>query len=264
MKLTIKFFLAILISIICLYAACKKTTSTVINNNAISLSSQVAVNLYKVLAGKFGGATINGGKVFSHNNLTINALNSLCGYRVDTIYSYKTILGDTTQLYVGHYKFIYTCSANTVDGYITVDSMSLAESGTRFANSYKVAQNYTVKTLNTNYQLLSVDGTITTANYTSVLNTAHAVVQYHDLNTTYNLQGVKVDITTGAADMTTGTATFNATQADLTSTLINATSSGYNGTITFLGNHKARVTIHIGADTSTLVVNLVTGAVSAI
>jgi hypothetical protein len=279
MKLNLTRILVLLTAIIFFYTACTKTntkpvtpvTTATIDYDA--LGKQIALNLVKSLNGFYGGADITKGiatpadiGLASHRGLVTNraaVTNSQCGFTIDTTYNTKTTVGDSAKTFFGNFKFVYNCDSSRVDGYTVHDSLTNTEKGTKFNNTFIVAQDYVVKALDQAYKLVSMDGSIFSSIYNGVL-TNGATTGYQSLISHYILSGVKVDFSSGVADITTGTATFNSSTANLNSTTpIDGSTSLYTGTITFLGNHMAKLTIN-GTTVKSYSVNLLTGATTAL
>jgi hypothetical protein len=84
----------------------------------------------------------------------------------------------------------------------------------------------------------------------------------HNLSAQYILAGLTVDNSASPADITTGTATFTMTTKDVGPQYgANGKSANFSGTITFLGNHMAKLVITGGGSYN---VNLITGVTTPI
>jgi hypothetical protein len=271
MKINFTRILALLTVIMLCYTACKKTGNQPVakaTTDYAALSSKIALNLIQSLSGKYGGTDINNGIkapssiAVNHRGAVLYDVNALCGFTIDTVFS-KTIPGvDTTKTFKGNFHFVYTCSTNQVDGYTVHDSLTNTETGAIFNNTFIVSQNYTVKALDQTYKIVSMNGSILSSIVSQILTNA-AVTGYHDIATTYTLTGLKVDFTSGVADVTAGVATFTGVTGDLDATTPKTgTVGGFTGSLTFLGNHMATLSVTIGAVTKTYSVNLITGVVS--
>ncbi len=266
MKPSLKLIPVLLIcASVLVYTACKtnavkptvKTTS-----NVKSISSQIALNLYASITGKFGGTNIKDGikapSSFSHRGPAINTLNSLCGYIIDTVYNSSIPGVDTTKTFTGEFKFIYTCSASTVDGYTVYDSLKNVANGAAFMDTALVVQSYLVKASDPSFKTFSINGYI--KSYIDNL-TPGTPAQFNLLSSSYGLSGLTVDNTSGTPDVTTGTAKFSTTATSQGSTGGPVTAS-YTGTIVFLGNHMATLTVTTGGITYVYTANLLTGVLS--
>jgi hypothetical protein len=273
MKSAYKIFLPFAF-ILFIYSSCKKADVEApqqTTDNTDAISKQVAMNIYRSLSSQYGGTNINEGipapttVTFKRSGITLFGKNPMCGYTVDTAFNIKTASTGINTLSSGHFKFIYTCSNNSPDGYIVADSLTVKNTGTGFSNTSLVAQNFVVKALDQSYRLLAMGGTIGTAEHTSKINSSNTVVEYHDQQTQYTLNGVKVDVSDGQGDIVTGTAAFTGTLSYLDQTTGGKNfSGGYAGTITFLSNYQAKLTITIGSKTKTYSVNMKTGLTTPI
>lgn len=268
MKPSLKLIPALLLcAAACVYTACKKNAvkpALKTTTNIKSISAQIALNLYASITGKYGGNNITNGikapSSLTHRGPVIFDTNPLCGFFVDTVYNTTTPGVDTTKAFSGEFKFTYTCSAASVDGFIVYDSLKNVANGAAFKDTLQVVQNYTSKALDQTYRLISMNGYLKSYLRNVVPGTP---AQYHLLVSTYILAGLHVDVSSGTADITVGTATFNTTIGDLNATTpAGGTTTNYTGTITFLGGHMASLSITVGGVTTMYSVNLLTGVIS--
>jgi hypothetical protein len=284
MKFTFKITIAVLISIVVFYTACKKsenksTAATTSTTDYKALSSQIASGLYKSLTGSYGGININDGisqpKTGAANRKLqvtnrANSLNpvSLCGFVVDTAFNSKVTAHDTTKTVKGSFHFVYNCDANVLDGYTVNETYTAADSGAHFTDYNSVAQNYVVKALDNTYKLVSMDGT----NSVNIQNTFYVTPDpriargdqgVHTLSNAYVLTGLKVDFSSGIADITTGVSTFTSEAFDINAnTAIDGTNVFLSGKIEFLGNHKAKLSFNGFTPPLAFMVDLLTGTVT--
>jgi len=254
------------------YTSCKKntikpaaTTATTVDYG--KLSSQTAVTFYRSITGQYGGADVSKGiKSPFSAKLTGRALFStspLCGFVIDTSYYYTIDTGpdihsltDTLKTYSGTFRFQYTCTGGSVNGYIVNDTVNYHEQNAfTFSNNTTVNQNYTVKALDQTYKLVSMDGSINTA--AGFFQTFNEVGT--SLSASYVLTGLRVNFASGTADVTQGTATFHIVYLPLQFIGFPPKPQTYDGTIQFLGNHKAKLTINPG---HVYLVDLLTGVVT--
>lgn len=253
------------------YTACRKsaTKPDVKTLSAIDTSNtKIALNLMHGLTGVYGGASINDG-VKAESNITDGQSHGatvfkkvpLCGFTIDTTFNTKAKSADTAKIFFGNFKFIYTCSADRPDGYIVHDSLVNVATSTRFKNSFTAAQDYTVKALDTTYKLVSTNGSILSVTDNAIYQDGFSVGYDYNYNS-YTLRGLKIDFTKGSADIITGVAEFKSTTGYLHVGDKAVTEVSYTGTITFLGNHKAR--LHINEKNKSYSVDLVSGMVTAI
>jgi hypothetical protein len=269
MKHTFTRVACVLAMFVILFASCKKDTASnkpVQGINYAGLSSTIALNLINSLNGKDGGQSISNGikaplsLTPQHKGPAIFSMTSACGFTIDTAWNYNATAADTAKTFAGNFKFIYTCSANSVNGYILHDSITNTENSAKFSNTFIVSQNYTVVALDQTYKLVSMNGSIQTVSKNIILN-AGTIAGYHNLFAFYVLNGLQVNFASGAADITTGTATFTMIKGDLDPAGSQAASAlTLTGKIEFLGNHSARLTIDPG---HVYTVNLLTGTATA-
>jgi hypothetical protein len=260
----------LLLAVVYCYTSCKKGAIKPVDKNNIdyaALSKQIALNLVQSISGKYGGTDINEGIkapshiASNHSGPVLFSVNPLCGYTIDTTYNTIATAGDTAKTFFGNFKFVYTCSTSTPDGYMVHDSLINTEKGSLFNNKFTTAQDYTVKALDQTYKLVSMDGHLFSLVETAVL-TGGNTVSHNNTYIGYKLQGLKVDVSGGTADIISGTALLNVTidrqdkgwpDSIITTTL---------GTLEYLGNHMAKLTLT--PPNKSYLVNLLTGEVTAI
>ena len=271
MKINITRAILCLAAFMLFYSSCKKNTIKPATTAATTvdyatISSQTAVTFYKSITGQYGGADVSKGiKSPFSAKVTGRALFStspLCGFVIDTSYNYSILIGtnilaDTVKTYSGTFRFQYTCTGGTVNGYILNDTVNYLEQNQfLFSNNTNLNQNYTVKALDQTFKLVSMDGTLnSSANFQQIFNEAAGY-----LFGTYVLTGLKVNFTSGVADVTEGTSTFHIVYRPMRSFDVpQIPNQIYDGTIQFLGNHKAKLTINPG---HVFLVDLLTGVVT--
>lgn len=255
--------------LILFYSACKKNTvkpaATADNSAYAKLSSQAAVMLYKAITGRYGGADVSKGiaEPFNTNGpgpkLQVFTANPLCGFISDTSYSYMTHSGgpvfdpaDTIFTFSGELRFVFTCDNNKLDGYQVNDTVTNKQQSPYIINEFDVGQNYAVKTLDQTNKIVSMNGTLNSA-----VHLAQIIDETGSSQTAaYQLNGLVVDFTSGTADVTSGTAAFHTVVYGQHSFNMPYTPTTYDGTIQFLGNHTAKLTINPG---HVYLVNLITG-----
>jgi hypothetical protein len=274
MKLNFTRIIVVLTTVVFFYTSCKKSENKSVAKTPVNydaLSSQIALNLVQSLSGKYGGTSINDG-IKAPAGLSSNGIKGpklfstspFCGFVVDTAYNFSQVAGDTTKSYKGEFHFVYNCSSSIVDGYTVHDSLTNTEAGLKFSNTFIIGQNYIVKALDNTYKFVSMDGNISSSIFSNILALNGSTTSYHNLIFKYLLSGVQVKIENGIADITTGKATFVTLKNDLDSTTpVNGSSSGLSGTITFLGNHKAKLVIDYNPPKAYMV-DLITGVATPI
>ena len=256
-----------LFAIVTIYASCKKNELKPVASTAVdykALSSTIATTFYKSITGANGGVDVSQGikspfKTSSTGRgLKLNDVISLCGFTIDTTYNITipppspTPTPDTIKHSYGKFHFVYTCDGGVVNGYNVTDSVAYTTSYFNYAADNLLGQQYVVKALDQTYKVVSMNGSIFSfvGQFQTLAETGSLIIA------TYNLNGLKVDFTTGVADVVSGTATFDMIVDPTTSTALPQNRKEYTGTITYLGNHKAKLTINPG---QVFTVDLITG-----
>jgi hypothetical protein len=262
-----KLSIVLLAGIVLFYTACKKGGSDLkpapTTSNEQVASGQIAANLAQSLAGSYGGVNLGDGvnaPGFASQSSSFHSLNSFtslssthgCGFFVDTNINFKTNIGDSIKsTTTGGISFHFKCdSTGKSAGYTTVDSLTTAGKAPGYTFTDIIVQNYDITALNKANTKIELDGTLK----------AWVDIDFNKKGSTplsthvrYKLDGVKIDLTTSPFDITDGTVTFVADGSS------SAGSYHFTGTITFLGNHKAKIVIN----GFTFHVDLITGIVTA-
>ncbi|HZY38831.1 MAG TPA: hypothetical protein VFE53_19360 [Mucilaginibacter sp.] len=268
MKHPIKYLAGVLLLAALVYASCKKTANSPTSQHTDSyaaLSSSIAVNFYQSILGKFGGINVNNG-VKAPSSMVMPGRQSLfstslCGFVKDTAFASHSTSGDTAKTFSGILDFVFTCGSTTVNGYKVKDSVISTAIGTSFNDYDMISQNYTVVALDSTFKSVSMNGSLQSLVKNSTL-TNSTVSAYKQLASVYAMAGLTVVLTPGSADVTTGVATFTTVQTNLDlSVSPNVQTLTFTGTIQFLGNHMAKLTINPNHVYS---VNLITGVATPI
>jgi hypothetical protein len=256
MKLKLRSFLLVLAGTAIIYSGCKKAAKTTADPALApqDVASQVALNIDQSLFGGLG-LNISGGlsaptsfAVHTKGKILQSLTNPDCSLVIDTTMSYADTTNGGTATIAGTFKFSYACSNNVVSGYTTNDNLVITLVSPSLNLNYKVAENLT---------LLSADPTNPDANITlsGSLN-SNGSYQYNTGTKRsgtevfdYTLTSIILSPLTG--EVASGTATFNTSGSGPKGVW------NYQGTITFLGNQTATVTIN----GKTYTVNLDTGGV---
>lgn len=257
MKTKLLSSIILLCGVTILFNACKKSantspaTSATVNKQ--TAGSQIAMNLYHSLTGQFGGINVyNGVNTPSVPNSTaaakVNSTDYTCGFFVDNGISYSTNIGDTIKsTSTGGLSFYYVCNNGHAIGYTAQDTLTTIGTAPGYSFIDGLSQNYKVTGLNPNNSLVTVDGLIQA---TIVLDRGKG-----GKSLTYNsfkLSGLQVHLDQNPPDITSGTAVFVGTG------LSGSTAYALYGTLTFLGNHIAKIDYY----DSIYYVNLLTGKVT--
>jgi hypothetical protein len=242
----IKPLLAIMVCLMMVYTSCRKAENAPVPSAANAavktipqdtLGFHVAINLSKSLAGGFGGVNL----MHSVDSLSLaghqgphTGYNSipLCGFFTDSLVSQDASQGDTVTHVGGNESFFFNCTNGQTAGYTAYDSLGTTRNTPKglFQNFY-VKQAYTIQCLDSKHEFVGVNGD----NYFYQLvniDCACTGTTYADVeNSNYVLNNLKIDVC--KQDILSGTATFKA--------------YGYHwaitGTVTFLGNYLADMTI---------------------
>ena len=252
MKFKVTHMIAVALAGIVIYSSCQKSsvTKTPVAPDYNSIASQVALNLNSSLTGQYGGTNINNG-VAAPASLTTNKSDKslfalpLCGSKIDTNYSSYTTSGDTIKWLSGQLNFTFTCTNTAVDGYNVYDTLRTEVHNSTFVNEYTNAQNYAFKTIDANSS--SLNGYIRTLISSTIYPTTTAAQIYHAMSCYYQLSGLVITKTNGVSDVTAGTATFTSKTSDIdASTGASGVMGNYTGSMTWIGNHEADLTIDPG------------------
>lgn len=263
MKLTFKVTLTIFATVAIL-ASCKKNglapaTSADGEIDVTTAAKQIGISFAKSFSGAYGGAKLGDGIKAPSNSkssrLRVNSTEPYCGYVIDTTDNFTYQVGDTTKNVDSKYKFIYTCSASTLDGYALTDSVTYTDKGPLFLNKYLMAQNYIVNKAADDYSLVTMHGTLGNNFVEKVLNQSGAVTDTKNNHTEYTFTNVKVN--TNGAGIISGTVTFNASLSE-TVTGVKTFRGSFSGTMTFLGNNQATLVITYKGKTQKYAFDLIT------
>jgi hypothetical protein len=256
-NLNVKPLLVMVVCLLLVYTSCRKTenaptpsTKTTQTVSTATLSGKIALNINKSLAGTFGGVNLmdgvdslslsgHQGPHHGYNN------NALCGFFTDSLVSLDSTEGDTVSHSGGNLSFYFDCQNSKAAGYTAYDSLGTTRTTSKgLFQNYYVKQYYTIKCLDDKHLFIGVNGD---NYYYQLVNISCACGTYADIeNSNYVLNDLKIDLC--HRDILSGTATFK------------AYGQGWSlsGTMTFLGNHLADMTIN----GQVYHVNLLTGAVT--
>ncbi|WP_162996757.1 hypothetical protein [Mucilaginibacter kameinonensis] len=252
MKLNLRGLLPFLAGVAVLYSACTKSaavkpdTSNVKASDNVA-SSAIADNLAKSLAGSFGGSSVKDGVAPSINSSSKVKVQSTysCGFYVDTALNYVFNQGDTLKATkTGGVQYYFVCENDKTVGYDSIDSLNTVGSGPGFSYVYNIVQKYKVRGVNTNNSNFSMEGPMKA--YAD--NEYPRYKTFSRVHNTYVFKNLYIHGDDNF-DITSGTATFHSEGKT------NGGGWDYSGTITFLGNHKAKLTFL----NKTFLVDLLTG-----
>lgn len=261
MKLKLLLTIILLAGMAVIYSACKKS-ETAAQGPALTapqVASQVALDITSDLFGGYGGLDFSGGleaptgfgaKQQTQGRLLHDLSNPFCGLVIDTALNATVTAGtDSTLSVSGHIYFAFSCTNDNVTGFTTRDNLNISISTPRLSIVSKINENLTlaaIDPINDNSKL-SMNGTLSssgTYNYKTAKKSGTRSFNYV-------LTQLILD-PDNDGDIISGSASF------ITKGTGSNGSWSYSGTITFLGDHKAKVTIN----GKTYNVDLQTGATS--
>ncbi|HVV55838.1 MAG TPA: hypothetical protein VHC47_10955 [Mucilaginibacter sp.] len=256
MKRKTNLILALIAGSIVLFSACKKSSKNP-SGPAITpkqVSSQVAQTLVQMLYSGFGAFNLSEGLnapnslglVHNQGKLKLNSNdNPLCGLIADTTLNYSTSAGGVQASVKGELKFSFTCTNGVFSGFNITDNLAVSESSSDFTANVKLAEDLTLLSqnpLDDNSNILLTGSFSSDGTYTYKSGTAAQ-------NFSFTLNSVIIDAN---GNIVSGSATFATNGSGTTG------SWNYSGSIKFLGNGKATITI----SGTTYNVDLQTGQVS--
>lgn len=266
MRSTVKLTLTIFAVATVAITSCKKNsvapaTSADGEIDVTVAAKQIGVSFSKSFNGIYGGAKLSDGiktpSGIKSGRLKVNSIEPYCGYVIDTTDNFTYQVVDTTKNVDSKYKFIYTCSANTLDGYVLTDSVTYTDKGPLFINKYLIAQNYIVNKAADDYSLVSMHGSMGNRFVEKVLNESGAVIDTKNNHTEYTFTDVKVN--TNGLGVVSGTVAFNASLSETVVGVKTKTYRGsFSGTMTFLGNNQAILVITYKGKTQKYTFDLIT------
>ena len=251
----------LLAGIAVVYTACKKSDATATGPalTAPQVASQVALDITADLFGGYGGLDFSGGleaptgfgaKQQTHGRLLHDLSNPFCGLVIDTTLNATVTAGtDSTLSVSGHIYFAFSCTNDNVTGFTTRDNLSISVSTPQLSLVSKINENLTIMAIDPSNDdsKLSMNGTLSssgTYNYKTAKKSGTK-------SFSYVLTQLILD-PDNDGDIISGSASF------ITKGTGSNGSWSYTGTITFLGDHKATITIN----GKTFHVDLRTGATS--
>lgn len=229
------------------YTACKKSDSSPAGPalTESQVTSQVVLDLTQSLFGGYGGINfndgLNGPTGFGTKHLKGPLLHDLsnpfCGLVIDTTLNETVNAGADSSLAVsGHIHFGFSCTNDVVTGFNTNDNLTIAISTPRLSIMAKILENLTLSTVNPaddNSPLL-LKGTLNSSGtYKYKTGNKSGTRSFN-----YVLNSLIIDPNNDDGDIRSGSVNF------ITKGTGSNGSWSFTGTITFLGNHKAKVTIN--------------------
>jgi len=226
------------------YSACNKdnkpaaTQPTTPTSSTQIASSQVAENIYQSLSGTYGGVNVYNGLKYPLDNSGKNLPGKNtdgCGFLIDSNINYSFNSGDTIKSKShGSLYFYFLCDKpgkNT--GFNIADSLLTTGFAPNYTFSYDVTQHFKVELLNNDYNKFEVDGSIK-----SLVDLVYSKPSSFTVSTHVYITLHEIILDLAKHDIVGGTASFRA------SGNYGPTPWSAVGTVTFIGDHKAKVTIN--------------------
>ena len=247
-------------SVALMFTACKKSSSTNSGTNPQTpkqVSSFVALNLTSSLFSSTGvnlssGADAPSALSVHTKGKVLNDLNDpQCGDVVDTTFNFSISQNDTSVSVTGPIKFAFTCANGVLNGYTLTENLS-----TKIATPQLAATNITSEGIT----LIVIDPTNDDSQFTlaGTLNSASTLAykttaagKSGSSSFDYKMSTLTID-PDNDGDILSGSVSFTTSGTGASGTW------SYTGTMVFLGNHMAKVTINGFSYT----VNTETGVVS--
>ncbi|MFI5137916.1 MAG: hypothetical protein ACHQIM_08805 [Sphingobacteriales bacterium] len=247
----------LLAGIAIIYSSCKKT-AVAPSGPALAptvVAGQVALNISQSLFGGFG-VDISGGlsapttfAAHTSGKVLQSLTNPDCSLLIDTTMSYTGAVNGGSATIAGTFKFSFSCANNVVSGFTTVDTLAISFTSPDSSLTFRVGENLTLLSLNpaNPNANLSLNGSLNSnGSYQFLTGTKKSGNEIFD----YSLKSLI--FSPAAGDIISGSAAFKTSGSGPKGVW------NYQGTIVFLGNHLATVTIN----GKVYNVNLLTGVVS--
>ncbi|WP_295791085.1 hypothetical protein [Mucilaginibacter sp.] len=261
MKLRALFAIMLLAGMAVVYTACKKSDAAASGPalTAPQVASQVALDITADLFGGYGGLDFSGGlqaptgfgvKQHTQGRLLHDMSNPFCGLVIDTALNATETVGvDSTVSVSGHIYFAFSCTNDNVTGFTTKDDLNIGVTTPQFSIVAKINENLTVASIDptNDNSKLSMNGSLASSGTYNYKTAKKSGTKSFNYVLTHLVLDPDND-----GDITSGSASF------ITKGTGSNGSWSYTGTITFLGNHKATITIN----GKTYNVDLRTGATS--
>ncbi len=258
MKLKSKIVPALLLGVVLFYTACKKSGSSTSNPTLTpkEVTSQIALNLSQSLSGGLGAFDISGGldapstfAVRTKGKVINDLSDPSCGLVLDTAVNFTDTENGSTVTFKGTINFAFACTNGVVSGFSTNDNLDIALTNAQISFAYKVNENLTFLSSNPLIDTapITIKGSLSSSGAYQLLtgSKASGTEVFNYTLTSLILDPNSGEIASGSASFTTsGTGPQGVWN--------------YTGTITFLGNNQAKVTINGTVYT----VDLQSGAVS--
>ncbi|WPU95174.1 hypothetical protein SNE25_06500 [Mucilaginibacter sabulilitoris] len=249
-------FIFLLLSLIAVsYWACTKSSPSEQNKSTVSaqvVGGQIALNLKQILYGEYGTFSIADGidepitmSAKQKNHLKIQSTNDgtpECGFKVDTAFSFDFDLSDTAKFNIWtKIKYEAFCKNEVFSGISVYDSLNVSATTSAYTIQLKSGETLVITKLTPGSRTsqLTMNGSL---NSYSNVQPKKASEKPMIGSYNFNFTGLTID-PVKRGDIINGMATF-ATKGSSAEGVWD-----YKGTIIFLGDHKAKITINGSAYT---------------
>jgi hypothetical protein len=266
MKHNYKIIVLLLAGITAVYTSCHKLNMAPNNQSTVSkkeASVQIAQSLVGIFNPENGGFDFKNG-LSMPTDLTLNKKGKIkvqavnpapqCGAKIDTAIAFNLDQSDTSKIDIwAKVKYELTCTNGVPSGVTANDSLNMTVVSSEFKLALKMGENLTLISLNPGvaHAQYSFDGPV---NYYAKVDYTKPTADQPNVEGTfnYNFKSITIDPSKDPDFILSGSATFSS-KGNIGKNIWN-----YKGTITFLGGHKAKITI----DGTVYTADLVTGEVN--
>jgi hypothetical protein len=260
MKLNLRIAIPLLMGVVVFYAACRKTENTPAANAPASdaISATIAINLVQSLSGTYGGAGIKDGV---NKSAAITAASPKlklqttihCGFFIDNGLDVKFNQGDSIKTHTtGSVNYFILCDSatNSTIGYNLLDSLSSTGKGPGYDFAFLLVQEYGVRGLNLANSNFTLNGRLKSWVDFDYKAKPQTPISVHNV---FHFTDIEIHAADNF-DIVSGDATFESKG------LTNAGAWDFQGSIHFLGNHKAKLNFL----SKVYLIDLLTGAVTPV
>lgn len=221
MKHSLKISLTALVGLTLIYAGCKKSDITAIDNqpqiSQKDVAQKIAMQIYTSLSSQLNGGGLT---TVGKSGLTTMESGGGCGALTITPTNKTFTSGDTTFTLKGNSIFRLTCTEvdgkipSRPNGYTLDDTLNKTEAGKKFLNTFNNSINYIVSDQG-GFAFSLTGKSYAYAKFATPYNNKDDVKEYHDFSTRYDMQILGSSATSNsAAVFSAGQIIFECTQED--------------------------------------------------
>ena len=243
-----------------IFASCKKSSNSTSGSNPQTpkqVSGFIALNITSSLFSSTGvnlssGTDAPSALAVHTKGKVLNDLNDpQCGDVVDTTFNFSIMQNDTSLSVTGPIKFAFTCANGVLNGFMLTENLNIKIATPQLAATNTTSEGITLIVLDptNDSSKFTLAGTLNSASTLAYKTTTAGKSGSSTFD--YKMSTLTID-PNNDGDILSGSASFTTSGTGASGTW------SYTGTIVFLGNHMAKVTINGFAYT----VNTETGVVS--